>query len=181
MPSRRLVGKNVISLDLFTDAYRVTGYATVGAGGIQAELANPNSNYLELENAYISRMHQPGEIVASYNICAFRKDNISFILLQDRREGIAVGTQHGPSVFTRGRTAIAFVTVPAFEIVGEILHDGKIAPRDILVKSPGNFQPLFSARASAALYPDITYSGDLILVHKELVGIFCLDSNKKQD
>jgi hypothetical protein len=179
MPSRRFAGKSVINLDLFTDAYRVTGYTTIGAGGIHAELANPNSNYLELENAYISRMHQPGEIVASYKICAFRKDNISFILLQDRREGIAIGTQHGPSIFTRGRTVNAFVTVPAFEITGDILHDGKMAPRDILVQSPGNFQPFFSGHASAALYPDISYSGDLILVHKELIGIFCLDFNKK--
>ncbi len=181
MSNRRLAGKTVISLDLFTDAYRVTGYATVGAGGIQAELANPNSNFLELENAYISRMHQPGDIISSYNICAFRKDNISFILLQDRREGIAVGTQHGHSIFTRGRTAAVFITVPAFEIVGDVQHDGRIAPRDILVQSPGNFQPVFSARASAALYPEITYSGDLILVHKELVGIFCLDLNKKTE
>lgn len=180
MSSRHLAGKNIISLDLFTDAYRVTGYTTVGAGGIQAELANPNSNYLELKNAYISRIYQPGDIIASYKICAFRKDNISFILLQDRRDGIPIGTQHGPSIFTRGRIANAFVTVPAFEIVGDIQHDGKIAPRDILVQSPGSFQPFFSAHASAANYPEITYGGDLILVHKELIGIFCLNSNKKQ-
>lgn len=179
MVHRQLAGKSVISLDLFTDAYRVTGHASVGAGGIQAELANPNSNYLELEDAYISRMHQPGEIVASYHVCAFRKDNISFILLQDRREGIAMGTQHGPSIFTRGRTVNAFVTVPAFEITGDILHDGKMAPRDILVQSPGNFQPFFAGHASAAMHPNITYSGDLILVHKELIGIFCLNVNKK--
>jgi hypothetical protein len=179
MSNRRLVGKSLVNLDLFTDAYRVTGHTTIGAGGIHAELANPNTNFLELEDAYISRMHQPGEIVASYNVCAFRKENISFILLQDRREGIAVGTQHGRSIFTRGKPVMAFITVPAFEITGEIQHDGKIAPRDILVKSLGNFQPIFSARATAALYPGISYSGDLILVHKERIGIFCLDFNKK--
>jgi hypothetical protein len=179
MPNSKLAGKSVVSLDLFTDAYRVTGYVTIRAGGIQAELANPNSDYLELTDAYISRMHQPGEIIANYKVCAFRKDNISFILLQNRREGIAVGSQHGPSIFTRGRTINAFVTVPAFEITGDILHEGnKMTPRDILVQSPGNFQPFFGAHASAALYPDIAYSGDLILVRKELIGIFCLDFNK---
>jgi hypothetical protein len=179
MPNRRLAGRTLVNVDLFTDAYRVTGHATIGAGGIHAELANPNSNYLELEDAYISRMHEPGEIVASYNVCAFRKDNISFILLQDRRDGIAVGTQHGRSIFTRGKSITAFITVPAFEIAGEIQHDGKMAPRDILVKSMGNFQPIFSAKATAALHPGIAYSGDLILVHKERIGIFCLDFNKK--
>jgi hypothetical protein len=163
-------------MDMFTDAYRVTGRVLVGAGGIHAELANPNSRFLELQDAYISRIHQPGEIVAHYKVAAFNKDNVNFIVLQDRREGIPVGTQHGRSIYTRGRVLNAFLTVPSFEIAGEIMHDGKAAPREILVKSVGRYQLVFSAKASASLYPQISYSGDLILVQKEQIGIFCLDS-----
>ena len=179
MSKRRLAGRTLVNLDLFTDSYRVTGHAMVGGGGIHAELSNPNSDFLELEDAYVSRMNEPGEIVANYNLCAFRKDNINFIVLQDRRDGVPVGTQHGRSIFTRGRPIMAFVTVPSFEINGEIQHDGKLSPRAILVKSMGKFQPIFSAKASASLYPDISYSGDLILVQKESIGIFCLEQNKK--
>jgi len=65
--------------------------------------------------------------------------------------------------------------VPSFEISGEIMHDGKIAPREILVQSVGRYQLVFSAKALASLYPDISYSGDLILVQKERIGIFSLD------
>ena len=136
-----------INLDLFTDAYRVTGRAEVGTGGIHAELGNPNSNFLEIQDAYISRIHKPGLIVASYKVAAFRKENINFIVLQDRREGIPVGTQHGRSIFTRGRPVPAFLTVPSFEIMGEIIHEGKFTPRDILVQSIGRFQLIFSAKA----------------------------------
>ena len=168
----------LINMDLFTDTYRVTGRSLVGAGGIHAELGNPNSSFLELQDAYISRIHQPGEIVASYSICAFRKDNINFILLKDRREGIPVGTQHGRSIFTRGRSVGTFLTVPQFEISGEIMHEGKLAPREILVQSIGKFQLVFDARATASLVPEISYSGDLILVHKEKIGIFCLTLNE---
>lgn len=171
--------RQLINLDLFTDAYRVTGRAMVGAGGIHAELGNPNSNFLELQDAYVSRIHQPGEIITNYETSAFRKDNINFIVLQDRREGIPVGTQHGRSVFTRGRPIQAFLTVPSFEIRGDIMHEGQFDPRDILVQSIGRFQLIFSAKASASLYPDISYSGDLILVHKDRIGIFCLDTKKK--
>ncbi len=171
--------RQLISLDLFTDAYRVTGRALVGAGGIHAELANPNTDFLEIQDAYISRIHQPGEIVVSYGVAAFRKDNINFIVLQDRREGIPVGTQHGRSVFTRGRVISAFLTVPSFEIQGEIMHEGTVSPREILVQSIGRFQLVFSAKASASVFPDIHYSGDLILVHKERIGIFCL--GQRQD
>ncbi|MFQ5436784.1 MAG: hypothetical protein ACE5FD_18160, partial [Anaerolineae bacterium] len=110
--------QQLIDLDLFTDAYRVTGFSYVGVGGIHAELGNPNTDFLELQDAYISRIHQPGEIVISYKVAAFRKDNINFIVLKDRRDGIPVGTQHGRSIFTRGRPVPAFVTVPSFEIQG---------------------------------------------------------------
>ena len=80
-------GRNqLINVDLFTDAYRVTGHVMVGTGGIHAELANPNSDFLELQDAYISRIHLPGEIISHYKVAAFRKENINFIVLQDRRE-----------------------------------------------------------------------------------------------
>ncbi len=171
--------RNLINLDLFTDAYRVTGRASVGVGGIHAELGNPNSKYLELHDAYISRMHDPGNIIANYQIAAFRKDNINFIVLQDRREGIPVGTQHGRSIFTRGRSIPIFLTVPSFEIAGEAMHEGKFSAREILVQSMGSFQLIFAAKASASVHPEISYSGDLILVHKDRIGIFCLDTNKK--
>jgi hypothetical protein len=166
----------LINMDMFTDAYRVTGRVMVGTGGIHAELANPNSSFLELQDAYISRIHQPGEIIAHYKVAAFSKENINFIVLQDRREGIPVGTQHGRSIYTRGRALSAFLTVPSFEISGDIMHDGKVSPREILVQSPGRYQLIFSAKAMASLYPDISYSGDLILVQKNRIGIFCIDA-----
>jgi hypothetical protein len=89
-----------------------------------------------------------------------------------------VGTQHGRSIFTRGRPVSAFLTVPSFEIVGEIIHEGKATPRDIMVKSTGNYLLVFAARASASLYPEIAYSGDLIMVSKERIGLFCMGFNE---
>jgi hypothetical protein len=170
--------RHPINMDIFTDAYRVSGRASVGSGGIHSELSNPNSDFLELSHAYVSRIHQPGEIVLSYNLAAFRKDNIIFIVLQNRQDGIAVGTGHGRSVFNRGRPFGVFLTVPSFEIQGEVTYEGKPAPNAILVQSIGRFLPIFAAKASASLYPDISYSGDLILVHKERIGIFCLSTDK---
>lgn len=172
--------RNLINLDLFTDAYRVTGRALVGTGGIHAELGNPNSKFLELQDAYISRIHEPGVIIVNYKMASFRKDNINFIVLNDRRDGIPVGTQHGRSVFTRGRHIPVFLTVPSFEIQGEVIHEGKPSAREILVQSMGRFQLVFDAKASASSAPDISYSGDLILVQKDRIGIFCLDLSQTQ-
>jgi hypothetical protein len=167
----------LVNMDLFTDAYRVTGRVSVRGGGLQSELGDPNSDYLDLHDAYISRIHQPGEIIASYTLGSFRKENINFIVLQDRRDGVPVGSSHGASVFTRGRAVPAFVTVPSFEIRGEIMYEGKPAPGAVLVQSIGRFQAVFAAEASASLFPEISYSGDLVMVHKDRIGIFCLGIN----
>jgi hypothetical protein len=168
-------GRTLVNMDIFTDAYRVTGRAAIGAGGIHAEISNPNSNFLDLQDAYISRIHEPGSIIASYNLAAFRKDNINFIVMADRREGVPVGTQHGRSIFTRGRPIPAYLTVPSFEIKGEIIYEGKPTPNAILTQALGRFLLVFTATASASLHPEISYSGDLVLVHKERIGILCLE------
>ncbi len=159
--------KQLVNLELFTDAYRVTGRALVTAGGLHSELGNPNRSFVELEDAYISRIHQPGEIVVSFKETAFRKDNINFIVLQNRREGLPVGSHS----FTRGRPVDVFLTVPSFEIRGVVYQEGKFAAKDLITKAFGRFLLIFDAKASASLYPDISYSGDLILVHKDRFGI----------
>jgi hypothetical protein len=145
----------------------VTGHALVGTGGIHSELGNPNTSFMNLEDAYISRINQPGEIVVSYKEAAFRKDNINFIVLQNKREGLPVSSH----VYTRGRSVDIFLTVPSFEIRGEIFHEGRLLAKSIIGKAHGNFLLVFTGRASASLYPEISYSGDLILVHRDRIGI----------
>jgi hypothetical protein len=169
----------LINVDIFTDSYRVSGRVAVTTAGIYGELHNPNSDFLDLNDAYISRIHQPGDIVTSYTQAAFRKQNINFVVLQNRKDGIPVGSRHGQSIFVRGRPYPVFVTIPSFEIQGEILYDAKPTPSGVIIQSMGQFQLIFGATASASLYPDISYSGDLILVHKDRIGIFCLSDDKK--
>ena len=173
------LGRHIINIDLFTDAYRVSGRTQVATSGLISELNNPNTDFLDLEDAYVSRIHEPGKIVGSYSEASFRKRNINFIILQDRRDGTVMGTAHGRSIFARGRPIPVFLTIPSFEIVGSVIHDGQTAPSTILVHTLGHFQPIFDAVACAALFPHVTYSGDLILVQKDYVGIFCLARNKE--
>lgn len=173
------LGRHIINLELFTDAYRVSGRTEVATSGLLSELNNPNTDFLELKDAYISRIHEPGKIVGSYAEASFRKHNINFIVLQDRRDGAAMGAAHGRSLFARGRPLPVFLTTPSFEISGTVMHDGQTAPSTILVHTLGHFQPVFEAEACAALFPQVTYRGDLILVQKESVGIFCLAHHKE--
>lgn len=171
------LGRHIINIDLFTDAYRISGRTQVGTSGLLSELNNPNTDYLDLEDAYVSRIHEPGKIVANYSEASFRKANINFIILNDRRDGTVMGASHTRSIYSRGRPVEVFLTVPSFEIAGEVMHDGKAEPAAILVHTLGHFQPVLKATASAALFPDISYTGDLFLVYKDRIAIFCLKSH----
>lgn len=163
--------QQLVNLDIFTDAYRVTGNALIGTGGIHAELSNPNRSFMDLEDAYVSRINRPGQILVSYKETAFRKNNMNFIVLQNKRDGLPVSSH----LYTRGRPINIFLTVPSFEIRGEIFHEGRLLAGDVIGKAIGQFLLVFSGMASASLYPDISYSGDLILVHRERIGIIGLE------
>lgn len=168
------LGRHLVNADIFTDAYRVTGKAQVGTGGLIAELGNQNTDYLEVEDVYISRIQEPGKIDRNFAHASFRKDNINFIVLADRRDGLAAGTVSTATFYSRGRPTEVCLTVPSFEIIGQLLYDGKLPASSALVNSPGRFQSIYEATASASLYPEISYSGDLILVNKSKIGLFCL-------
>ena len=172
------LGRHIINIDLFTDTFRISGRTQVSTSGLVSELNNPNTDYLDLEDAYISGIHEPGKIVANYSQASFRKANINFIILNDRRDGTIAGTAQARSIYSRGRPIEVFLTIPSFEIAGEVMHDGKAEPAAILVHTLGRFQPVFKATASAALFPDISYTGDLVLVHKDRIAIFCLKSHQ---
>ena len=163
---------NIVSLDIFSGQYRISGRIAVSTGGIFSVLGNTSTDFFELEEAYVSRINKPGDIIANYNSCALRKDNISFLLLRDRRDGTSSGTQ--PGRYKRGRPMQVFLTVPSFEITGEMMVDGKLSPSAILANSVSRYHFVYSATASAALYPDIAYEGDLILVDSNQIGIACL-------
>ena len=162
----------IAQIDLFTGDYRVSGRIAVGTSGLYGLLGNPNSDYLQLEDVYVSRISEPGVIVTSYPTCAFSKSNVSFIVLQDRRDGMPSKSQLGR--YNRGRPAHAFMTVPGFEIQGEVFVEGKLSPTAMLAQSVRRYQFVYGAKASSALSPDVSYTGDLIVVDVRQIGIFCL-------
>lgn len=165
-----------VQLDLFTTTHRVTGRAVVGAGGIHGELGNTMTDFLELTEPYISQIQRPGEIVASYKEGSFIKENILFIVLADLKDGIPTGTSHLSSVYLQGRPMKIFLTVPSFEIHGEIRLRGTLSTGSIIAQTEGNFLLVFNARASASQYADIFYEGGLVLVRKDRISMLCLDT-----
>lgn len=165
-----------VQLDLFTGTHRVTGRAVVSAGGIHGELGNTMTDFLELKEPYISQIQRPGEIVANFKEGSFIKENILFIVLGDVQDGIPTGGGRLSSVYLQGRPLKIFLTVPSFEIQGEIRLRGTLSTGSIIAQTEGNFLLVFNATASASQYADIFYEGGLMLVRKDRINMLCVDT-----
>lgn len=164
--------RNTISGEFFTNGYRISCRLSVPVGGLNALLIDTLNSYLELEDAYISRINTPGEIVAHYQLAAIRKENILFIILSRREDG---DPPKGTGGFLRPVTRKAFLTIPSFEVRGDVETDPKASPREILVQSVGRFIAIYKATATVALFPKIKFDGTLVLVNKERVETYCIE------
>jgi hypothetical protein len=163
---------NPVAADFYTNGYRISCQVpTPAGGGLHALLMDPLNSYVEVEDAYISRITDPGEIIAHYDLAAMRKENILFIILSRREDG-ALPRSAGSYLESSERSV--FLTVPAFEIRGTIETDVKTAPRDILLQIAGRFVPVHDAKAGLATAPDTGFAGKLILVNKEQIEAFCV-------
>jgi hypothetical protein len=164
--------RNVIAGEFFTVGSRISCRLAVPVGGLNALLMDPLHSYLELEDAYVSRINTPGEIVGHYEVAAIRKENVLFILLPRVEEGTLPKSGSG---FIRPILKDAFVLIPSFEIQGKVETDPNTSPRDLLIQSMGRFIPIHDATATVALFPRISFGGKLVLVNKERVETLCIE------
>ena len=158
--------RNTISADFFSNAFRISCRVGVPAGGLHSLLIDPLNSYLELEDAYVSRINTPGAIIAHFELAAIRKENVLFIIFSRREDG---DPPKGTGSFLRPVSRPAFLTIPSFELRGMVETEAKASPREILVQTTGRFLPLYDANATVALYPSIAFGGKLILINKERV------------
>ena len=59
------------------------------------------------------------------------------------------------------------------------MYEGSATPQSLVVQSMGGYLMAFDAEAKASVKPDISYSGDLIMIHKDRIGILCLDAKRQ--
>jgi hypothetical protein len=156
--------KNTITTDFVTVSYRISCRLAVPVGGLFALLIDPLNSYLELQDVYISRVNAPGTIVAHREQAALRKDSVLFCVLTRREDG---DPPKGTGFFLRPVSRPALMTLPSFEIRGQVEAEGRATPRDILVQTSNRYVPIYDATATYALNPAISFEGQLMLVNRD--------------
>jgi len=67
-----------------------------------------------------------------------------------------------------------FITVPYFEITGQIEAPANIDLRVLMTTGVERFIPVYNATASLSINQSIKFSGELILINKTSIEVLCI-------
>jgi hypothetical protein len=163
--------------DFFTYRHRLSGRVDVRYNKLAAQLNDATSAFLSLEDAYVSNVERPADIVASYTTSILRKQNITAVVLANQEDGLLREQTYGSYFGTYMRRL--FITVPSFEIMGYIRLSGKLDLRTVLTSGTDAFIPVLDGEMRSSIRPEVFFTGGAILVNKDHIGVFCVEAEKE--
>jgi len=163
--------------DFFAHDYRISGRVHVRYSKLLAQLNDQNTSFLELEDAYVSNILRPAEIVASYTIAALYKQNITAAVVSRQEDGLLREYTYGSYLGTYLHKV--FITVPSFEISGSLRLSSKLDLRTVLTTGTDKFVVILDGEMKAAVRHDVSFSGGAILINKDYVGAFCVEEKEE--
>lgn len=163
-------GTGRVVADFFTGSYRFSASVLVYKRRLADVLGDRMTDYLDLVDIYVSRINNPGDIVATYQKGSLVKDEINFILLSSELEGTSKDRYYVPN-----RVSLPiFVTVPSFEIHGKFQWMGDLDLKKIMTTETQKFLPVLDANSVNANFPKVTFEGPIVLVNKSKIELICI-------
>jgi hypothetical protein len=170
-------GAHRLTADIFCDSHRISTQLALRGRVLSEVLGDPSTSYLELDIAYVSRIDHPGEILADYALSIVRKDRLTFVVVAT---GLEMAVKQGATAYTYRRQWPVFVTVPGFEITGQIEASANVDLTSLMAVGVDRFVPVFDATATLSMNQAIQFSGELILINKTAVEVFCIGDKATQ-
>ena len=162
----------LLPVDFFTQGYRISGYVNTRVKTVGDILNDRLTSYVQLSHIYISRVTNPGDIVATYPYSYLRKDGLLFAIVPTEESHSKAG--RSVSYFGRQRRP-AWLALPTFEIEGDLLITGRSMDFEAyLAKGADAYIPILNATARVAVLPKVTFGGEAVLVNRTSIALFCL-------
>jgi hypothetical protein len=160
----------LLTADFLTQSYRISAQVAVRNRRLINILSDAYRSLLELYDVYISRITRPGDIVTTYPTAVIAKSSIVCVVLP-----AAAGVLSKNRSYAFGKVPYdVFITVPSFEIRGRLMSAGKLDLNMLLSTATERFLPIMAASAAVSFYPQISFSGELLLINKERIELFCV-------
>lgn len=160
-----------LDADIFADSHRLSTQIALRGRVLSDVLNDSNTSFLELDIAYVSRIDHPGEILTDYALSIVRKDRLSFVVIAS---GLEMAIKQNQTTYMNRRLWPVFVTVPYFEITGQIEAPHNIDLRALMAVGVERFIPVYSATATLSINQSIQFGGELILINKTSIEVLCI-------
>jgi hypothetical protein len=163
----------LLPVDFFTQGYRISGHISTRAKTVGDTLNDRLSSYVQLQDVYIARVDNPGEIIISYSYAQLLKDNLLFAIVSAEESFSKAG--RSVSYFGRQRRK-AWLALATFEIAGYFVMTGRSADFEAyLAKGVDAYIPIQDGVAQLSGQPDISFSGEAFLINRTRIDLFCIN------
>jgi len=159
----------MLTADIFTSSHRFSASIPLYNRRLADILNDRLTDFLQVRNVYVSRINRPGEIVGTFKLATLLKTHINFVVLPTEADGLS--KEHKYNAFSKS-TEDVFITLPSFEIRGRLEIIGKFDLKAILTVGTTKFMPIFQGQVVNSFYPQVTFSGPVVLVNKAAVELF---------
>lgn len=169
MSSVHRINTGRVTADFFTASYRFSASVIVYKRRLVDVLGDQITDYLDMVDVYVSRINNPGDIVATYQKGSLVKKEINFVLLSDETEGISK-----ERFYASRENLPIFLSVPSFEVTGELQWGRtEMDVKKLLTADTQKFLPILEATATNSFFPQVTFQGPIVLVNKAKIQVLC--------
>jgi hypothetical protein len=166
------MAKKEVSIEIYTTGYRILGKLQPGGLGMFSFINNPTKSYIEIQGAFMNRLHQPGERVSRYKTLWLVKREIVAVLLSGRSGIGATGVArrgYASTISHRVR-----INLGGYELIGMIETAGKFEFGGVMFGSDRQFSALYDAVIVATLSPRVTAKSPAVLFNHDRVESMAL-------
>lgn len=158
-----------VTADFFTASYRFSASVIVYKRRLVDVLSDQITDYLDMVDIYISRINNPGDIVATYQRGSLVKKEINFILLSNEAEGISK-----ERFYASRENLPIFMSIPSFELAGQIQWGRfELDVKKLMGNETQKFLPILDVTATNSFSPNVTFQGPVALVNKAKIQVLC--------
>ncbi|MCD6285717.1 MAG: hypothetical protein J7M39_07390 [Anaerolineae bacterium] len=156
-----------IVADFFAQGYRVSGTFQFSTRLFADVIYDTNTNYLAIQQAYLSPITDPAKISAYYRTTTMNKASLDFILMIEQKDGLRRDQR-----YALGATSFDLcLTVPFFEIKGRLPSTRHaFDARAFLTREAGAFITLLDVTARCTFNPDVSYQGGAALIARSSIS-----------
>lgn len=160
------------SVEIYTATHRILGRVYPGATGLFSFVNVPTRSYLEVEGAHLTRLHQPGRLVARHHMFWIVKSEVVMLLLSNRAElGVTTAIRGGYSSKVPNWVRIV---MGSYELRGMIETVGKFNFSSLMFEGDSSFIPIYHTDLNAILFPAVRSRSPVGLFNRHMVDAIAL-------